>query len=73
MTYELVVRRAGLRRAAARARGARAGLRVVGFDVRAAVVDGLTDGRSHIDDVTDAEIAELIARRIPRPRPIPPS
>ncbi|WP_019158038.1 nucleotide sugar dehydrogenase [Brevibacterium senegalense] len=40
----------------------RAGLEVVGFDVSHAVVDGLMDSRSHIDDLTDADIAEIRER-----------
>ena len=36
-----------------------AGLTVIGFDVSDAVVDGLTAGRSHIDDLSDAQIAEI--------------
>ena len=39
-----------------------AGLTVVGFDVSESVVDGLGDGRSHIDDLSDADIAEIRAR-----------
>ncbi|MQY04439.1 nucleotide sugar dehydrogenase [Actinomadura macrotermitis] len=41
---------------------ARAGLRVAGLDRDAAVVDGLAAGRSHIDDVADAEVAAMVAR-----------
>ena len=42
------------------ARGAvRAGLRVVGLDRSAEVVDGLNSGRSHIDDISDAELGEM--------------
>ncbi|WP_035799625.1 nucleotide sugar dehydrogenase [Kitasatospora mediocidica] len=45
------------------ARGAaRAGLRVVGLDRSGAVVDGLNAGRSHIDDISDAELAEMRAQ-----------
>ena len=40
----------------------RAGLDVVGFDVSRAVVDGLMDSRSHIDDLTDADVAEIRER-----------
>lgn len=38
---------------------ARSGLKVIGFDVKAAVVEGVNAGRSHIQDVTDGEVAEL--------------
>ncbi|MCF6745198.1 nucleotide sugar dehydrogenase [Blastococcus sp. KM273128] len=39
----------------------RAGHRVIGLDRSAAVVDSLNAGRSHIDDVGDATIAEILA------------
>ncbi|MFP4235874.1 MAG: NAD(P)-binding domain-containing protein, partial [Nitriliruptoraceae bacterium] len=32
------------------------GLKVIGFDVAQAKVDGLLSGRSHVEDVTDAEL-----------------
>jgi UDP-N-acetyl-D-glucosamine dehydrogenase len=38
----------------------RAGLKVLGFDVSQRVVDGLNAGRSHVDDLSDADIAEMI-------------
>lgn len=38
-----------------------AGLNVVGFDVNDQVVDSLNAGRSHIDDVSDSDIAEMRA------------
>ncbi|MGH7582847.1 MAG: nucleotide sugar dehydrogenase [Gemmatimonadales bacterium] len=37
----------------------RAGFRVLGYDIQQHVVDGLNAGRSHIKDVSDAEVAEL--------------
>jgi nucleotide sugar dehydrogenase len=40
---------------------ARAGLTVTGLDVSTRVVDGLTAGASHIDDLTSADIAEMHA------------
>jgi UDP-N-acetyl-D-glucosamine dehydrogenase len=39
----------------------RSGLSVVGFDVNGAMVDSLNSGTSHIDDLTDADIAEMIS------------
>jgi UDP-N-acetyl-D-glucosamine dehydrogenase len=39
----------------------RAGLAVTGFDLSARVVDGLNQGRSHVDDLSDEDIAEMIA------------
>jgi UDP-N-acetyl-D-glucosamine dehydrogenase len=40
---------------------ARAGFRVLGYDVQQSVVDGLNAGKSHIKDVSDAEVAEMRA------------
>jgi UDP-N-acetyl-D-glucosamine dehydrogenase len=40
---------------------ARSGLSVVGFDVSEPVVDGLNAGRSHVDDLSGDDIAEMIA------------
>ena len=39
----------------------RAGLSVLGYDVRADVVASLAAGRSHVDDLTDADIAAMSA------------
>ncbi|HTY71978.1 MAG TPA: nucleotide sugar dehydrogenase [Actinomycetes bacterium] len=39
----------------------RRGLRVAGYDVRGDVVDGLNAGHSHVDDLSDADIAEMLA------------
>ena len=39
---------------------ARSGLRAVGFDIDPVVVEGVKAGRSHIEDVTDAELAEAL-------------
>ena len=41
---------------------ARAGFKVLGYDISKRVVDGLNSGRSHIKDITDREVAELVAR-----------
>ncbi|HMM82458.1 MAG TPA: nucleotide sugar dehydrogenase [Terrimesophilobacter sp.] len=38
-----------------------AGIDVVGFDVNPRTVDGLASGKSHIDDLSDADIASLLA------------
>ncbi len=40
----------------------RAGLSVTGLDVSAGVVEGLNAGRSHVDDLSDADIADMIER-----------
>ncbi len=39
----------------------RSGLSVIGFDVSTRVVDGLNGGRSHVDDLSDDDIAEMVA------------
>jgi UDP-N-acetyl-D-glucosamine dehydrogenase len=41
---------------------ARAGLDVTGLDVKQATVDGLNRGRSHVDDLTDDDVAAMLAR-----------
>ncbi|MFW2512570.1 nucleotide sugar dehydrogenase [Demequina sp. SO4-13] len=38
-----------------------AGLTVRGFDPNSAVVDGLNSGRSHVDDLSDDDVAEIVA------------
>ncbi|CAM5230743.1 hypothetical protein SGRIM128S_02909 [Streptomyces griseomycini] len=39
---------------------AAAGLRVVGLDRSRTVVEGLNGGRSHVDDITDAEVGAML-------------
>ena len=39
---------------------ARAGYRVLGFDVNPDVVEGLNEGRSHVKDVTDAQLQKAM-------------
>jgi UDP-N-acetyl-D-glucosamine dehydrogenase len=39
---------------------ARAGYRVLGFDVNPEVVDGLNEGRSHVKDVTEAQLQKAM-------------
>jgi nucleotide sugar dehydrogenase len=39
-----------------------AGLSVIGFDVNPEVVDGLNYGRSHVDDLADADVVEMLGR-----------
>jgi UDP-N-acetyl-D-glucosamine dehydrogenase len=41
---------------------ARAGIAVTGFDVKPEVADQLNSGLSHIDDVSDADLADVAAR-----------
>ncbi|REF36674.1 nucleotide sugar dehydrogenase [Thermasporomyces composti] len=38
----------------------RSGLRVVGFDISSAVVEGLMAGRSHVDDISDDDVAQML-------------
>ncbi|MFN2317611.1 MAG: nucleotide sugar dehydrogenase [Gemmatimonadales bacterium] len=40
---------------------AKAGYRVLGYDINTSVVDGINAGRSHIKDVVDAELAAAVA------------
>jgi UDP-N-acetyl-D-glucosamine dehydrogenase len=42
---------------------ARAGFRVIGFDVDASKVEGINAGRSHVEDVPAAVLAPLVRRR----------
>lgn len=42
--------------------GSRNGLRVAGFDVNTQRSAGLADGRSHVDDISDDDIADALAR-----------
>ncbi|HEY1670424.1 MAG TPA: nucleotide sugar dehydrogenase, partial [Trebonia sp.] len=39
----------------------RVGLNVTGLDIRQSTVDGLNAGRSHVDDLSDADIAAMVA------------
>ena len=39
----------------------RVGLNVTGLDIRQATVDGLNAGRSHVDDLSDADVAAMVA------------
>ena len=38
----------------------RAGRRMLGFDINQGVVDSLNAGRSHVDDLSDADVAEMV-------------
>ena len=39
-----------------------AGLSVIGLDVSPEVVDGLNQGRSHVDDLADCDVGEMVGR-----------
>ncbi|MDQ2890179.1 MAG: nucleotide sugar dehydrogenase [Gemmatimonadota bacterium] len=43
---------------------ARAGFRVIGFDVSQRVIDLLNSGKSHIQDVPDSDLAEIIGKNL---------
>ena len=38
------------------------GMKVVGFDIGQGVVDNLNSGRSHVDDISDEDVAGMVAR-----------
>ena len=38
------------------------GLRVAGYDLKSEVVAGLNEGRSHVDDISDASVREMLER-----------
>jgi UDP-N-acetyl-D-glucosamine dehydrogenase len=40
---------------------AKAGYRVLGFDISERVVDGLNDGRSHVKDISDEQLQEALS------------
>ena len=40
----------------------KAGMSVVGYDISQRVLDGLNSGRSHVDDLSDDDIAAIIAK-----------
>jgi len=62
MTSKLVVVGLGYVGLPLVAEAVRSGLPVTGFDITPAVVEGLNSGRSHVDDLSDEEIADLVAR-----------
>ena len=38
------------------------GMKVVGYDIGQRVVDNLNSGRSHVDDISDEDVARMVAR-----------
>ncbi|MEM7140310.1 MAG: nucleotide sugar dehydrogenase [Actinomycetota bacterium] len=40
---------------------ARSGLSVIGFDISPSIVDGLNAGTSHVDDLSEADVQEMLA------------
>ena len=61
MTRDLVVIGLGYVGLPLAQEASRAGLSVTGLDVSAPVVDGLMAGRSHVDDLSDADVAAMVA------------
>ncbi|MGK5678745.1 nucleotide sugar dehydrogenase [Actinoplanes sp. URMC 104] len=61
MRYDVVILGLGYVGLPLAQQAVRAGLSVAGFDVRADVVASLAAGRSHVDDLSDADIAEMLA------------
>ena len=43
----------------------RAGLQVSGYDVSTGVVEALNAGRSHVDDLSDEDVATMVSGRLP--------
>ena len=62
MTRDLVVIGLGYVGLPLAQEASRAGLAVTGLDVSAGVVAGLNAGRSHVDDLSDADITEMLER-----------
>lgn len=62
MTLDLVVIGLGYVGLPLALEAVRSGLTVAGLDLSAKVVDGLMAGRSHVDDLSDADIAEMVER-----------
>src|SRR5258705_9015908 len=61
MTYDVVVLGLGYVGLPLAQQATRAGMTVLGFDVNARVVGSLAAGRSHVDDLSDADVAEMLA------------
>jgi UDP-N-acetyl-D-glucosamine dehydrogenase len=61
MTYDVVVLGLGYVGLPLAQQATRAGLRVLGFDVNTGVVTSLNAGQSHVDDLSDADVSEMIA------------
>ncbi|MEU4241634.1 nucleotide sugar dehydrogenase [Actinoplanes sp. NPDC026619] len=61
MTYDVAVLGLGYVGLPLAQQAIRAGMTVLGFDVNARLVDSLTAGRSHVDDLSDADVAEMLA------------
>ncbi len=60
MTYDAVILGLGYVGLPLAQQAARAGLSVLGFDVNPQVVAALNAGRSHVDDLSDADVARML-------------
>ena len=61
MTYDLVVLGLGYVGLPLAQQATRAGMTVLGFDINEGVVGALAAGRSHVDDLSDADVAAMLA------------
>ena len=61
MSYDVVILGLGYVGLPLAQQATRVGMSVLGFDVNATVVDALAAGRSHVDDLSDADVAEMVA------------
>jgi nucleotide sugar dehydrogenase len=61
MTFDVVVLGLGYVGLPLAQQATRVGMAVLGFDVNARVVGSLAAGRSHVDDLSDADVAEMLA------------
>ena len=61
MTYDVVILGLGYVGLPLAQQATRVGMSVLGYDVQPAVVADLNAGRSHVDDLSDADVAEMVA------------
>ena len=61
MIYDVVILGLGYVGLPLAQQATRAGMRVLGLDVNSEVVAALGAGRSHVDDLSDADVAEMLA------------
>jgi UDP-N-acetyl-D-glucosamine dehydrogenase len=60
MSYDVVILGLGYVGLPLAQQATRAGLKVLGFDVDETVVRALADGKSHVDDLSDADVAAMV-------------
>jgi UDP-N-acetyl-D-glucosamine dehydrogenase len=60
MTYDVVILGLGYVGLPLAQQATRVGMSVLGFDVQSAVVSALAAGRSHVDDLSDADVAGML-------------